>query len=74
MRIFHNAIFGMHFSNSSYVEVVRHVVRTDGIIGLFGRGLKTRIMANALNVSIIICICFALEILRMSITATFVLV
>jgi len=33
----------------SYPEVVRHVVKSDGIIGLFGRGLKTRIMANALN-------------------------
>ena len=33
----------------SYVEVVRHVVGSDGLIGLFGRGLKTRIMANALN-------------------------
>jgi len=33
----------------SYAEVVRHVVKQDGIIGLFGRGLKTRIMANALN-------------------------
>lgn len=33
----------------SYIEVVRHVVKADGVIGLFGRGLKTRIMANALN-------------------------
>jgi len=33
----------------SYVEVVKHVVKTDGLMGLFGRGLKTRIMANALN-------------------------
>lgn len=33
----------------SYVEVVRHVVKDDGVMGLFGRGLKTRIMANALN-------------------------
>jgi len=33
----------------SYAEVVRHVIKQDGIIGLFGRGLKTRIMANALN-------------------------
>ena len=36
----------------SYAEVVRHVIKADGVIGLFGRGLKTRIMANALNVSI----------------------
>jgi hypothetical protein len=35
--------------NISYVECVRHVVGSDGIMGLFGRGLKTRIMANALN-------------------------
>merc|ERR1719510_2904449 len=33
----------------SYVDVVKHVVSSDGIIGLFGRGLKTRIMANALQ-------------------------
>ncbi len=26
----------------SYREVVRHVVEKDGILGLFGRGLKTR--------------------------------
>ena len=37
------------------------MVSTDGIIGLFGRGLKTRILANALNVSIIFCIFFSLE-------------
>merc|ERR1719412_1046062 len=33
----------------SYVEVVRHVVKDDGVMGLFGRGLQTRIMVNALQ-------------------------
>ena len=47
-------ILNIFIHNSSYPEVVRHVVKSDGIIGLFGRGLKTRIMANALNVSIYI--------------------
>ena len=35
----------------SYVEVFRHIVKTDGYVGLFGRGLKTRYIANGLNVS-----------------------
>jgi len=33
----------------SYVEVFRHIVKTDGYVGLFGRGLKTRYIANGLN-------------------------
>lgn len=33
----------------SYVEVVKHVISSDGLIGLFGRGLQTRIMVNALQ-------------------------
>jgi len=32
-----------------YVEVVRMIVAADGWKGLFGRGLRTRIMANALQ-------------------------
>jgi len=33
----------------SYVEVVKHVIEVDGIQGLFGRGLKTRIVTNGLQ-------------------------
>lgn len=33
----------------SYVEVVKHVVEVDGVSGLFGRGLKTRIITNGLQ-------------------------
>ena len=34
----------------SYREVVREVIRKDGLMGLFGRGLRTRILANGLQV------------------------
>ncbi|TVY51127.1 hypothetical protein LCER1_G006726 [Lachnellula cervina] len=33
----------------SYAEAARAVVREDGVIGLLGRGLKTRILANGLQ-------------------------
>ncbi|KAF8530026.1 mitochondrial carrier domain-containing protein [Hysterangium stoloniferum] len=33
----------------SYLEAVRRVVAQDGYLGLFGRGLKTRILANGLQ-------------------------
>jgi sulfopyruvate decarboxylase TPP-binding subunit len=33
----------------SYPEAVRYVIAQDGIVGLFGRGLKTRILANGLQ-------------------------
>ncbi|KAH5238263.1 hypothetical protein HBI72_228570 [Parastagonospora nodorum] len=33
----------------SYTEAARQVIRQDGRIGLFGRGLKTRIIANGLQ-------------------------
>ena len=33
----------------SYPEVVRHIVKEDGLIGLFGRGLKTRLIANGMQ-------------------------
>lgn len=31
------------------MDAARAVVRTDGVRGLFGRGLKTRILANGLQ-------------------------
>lgn len=38
------------FSQSmSYGDVVRHVVKEDGLMGLFGRGLKTRLLANGIQ-------------------------
>jgi hypothetical protein len=33
----------------SYPEVLRKVIAQDGVIGLFGRGLKTKILANGLQ-------------------------
>jgi len=33
----------------SYTEAARSVVRVDGVVGLFGRGLKTRILCNGLQ-------------------------
>jgi hypothetical protein len=33
----------------SYPETVRHVIAKDGLSGLFGRGLKTRILANGVQ-------------------------
>eukprot|EP00607_Mallomonas_marina_P005558 CAMPEP_0182427398 /NCGR_PEP_ID=MMETSP1167-20130531/17142_1 /TAXON_ID=2988 /ORGANISM="Mallomonas Sp, Strain CCMP3275" /LENGTH=290 /DNA_ID=CAMNT_0024609601 /DNA_START=138 /DNA_END=1007 /DNA_ORIENTATION=- len=33
----------------SYPETVRRVIKEDGIMGLFGRGLKTKIMANGMQ-------------------------
>jgi hypothetical protein len=36
----------------SYPEVVRMIVATDGIGGLFGRGLQTRLLTNAIQGSV----------------------
>jgi len=33
----------------SYPEVVRRVIKEDGVLGLFGRGLQTKIIANGLQ-------------------------
>lgn len=33
----------------TYPQAVRHVIDADGIVGLFGRGLKTRLLANGLQ-------------------------
>jgi hypothetical protein len=33
----------------SYPEVVRRVIKEDGLFGLFGRGLQTKIIANGLQ-------------------------
>ena len=35
--------------NASYIETIRIIVAADGYKGLFGRGLRTRIYANALQ-------------------------
>lgn len=35
--------------NASYLETVRIILAADGYKGLFGRGLRTRIYANALQ-------------------------
>ena len=39
----------VHDTQVSYTEAARRVVRQDGRRGLFGRGLKTRIIANGLQ-------------------------
>jgi len=36
----------VHERNIGYLTAAREVVATDGLLGLFGRGLKTRIIAN----------------------------
>ena len=33
----------------TYPEIIRHVVKEDGVLGLFGRGLKTRLLANGVQ-------------------------
>ncbi|KAF9467560.1 mitochondrial carrier [Collybia nuda] len=33
----------------SYIDAARSVISTDGLVGLFGRGLKTRFIANGLQ-------------------------
>jgi hypothetical protein len=38
-----------HEQRISYMDAVRQVVAKDGVIGLFGRGLSTRILANGLQ-------------------------
>lgn len=38
-----------HSQSISYPDVVRLVVREDGVAGLFGRGLKTRLLANGMQ-------------------------
>ena len=35
--------------NISYANTVKHVVEKDGIMGLFGRGLKTRLLTNGIQ-------------------------
>jgi hypothetical protein len=38
-----------HTSAISYPEVVRRVVAEDGVIGLMGRGLRTKILSNGVQ-------------------------
>ncbi|PCH34817.1 mitochondrial carrier [Wolfiporia cocos MD-104 SS10] len=39
----------VHQSRIGYMEAAQEVIATDGLRGLFGRGLKTRILANGLQ-------------------------
>lgn len=34
----------------SYPDAVKRIIKEDGLVGLFGRGLSTKIMANGLQV------------------------
>jgi len=38
-----------NFESVSYPEAVRQVIKADGLAGLFGRGLKTKIIANGMQ-------------------------
>lgn len=38
-----------HAENISYPRAVRDVIAADGLVGLFGRGLKTRLLANGIQ-------------------------
>lgn len=38
-----------HPEKVSYTRAINEVIAKDGLIGLFGRGLKTRILANGLQ-------------------------
>mmetsp|Transcript_35769 Transcript_35769/g.90183 ORF Transcript_35769/g.90183 Transcript_35769/m.90183 type:complete len:332 (-) Transcript_35769:494-1489(-) len=38
-----------HQENISYVRALREILEKDGYVGLFGRGLKTRLMTNGLQ-------------------------
>ena len=38
-----------HKDNISYKEAINLIIKKDGILGLFGRGLKTRIITNGLQ-------------------------
>lgn len=38
-----------HKDGVSYVQAVREVIKADGIMGLLGRGLQTKIIANGLQ-------------------------
>ena len=39
-------------SELSYPEVISLIVEQDGLIGLFGRGLRTRLLVNAIQGSL----------------------
>ena len=36
-------------NNLSYLQCAREVIKADGIVGLFGRGLKTKLLSNGLQ-------------------------
>lgn len=38
-----------NFNNESYKDTVQNIIKNDGYRGLFGRGLKTRILTNGLQ-------------------------
>ena len=69
---FNSAVISDCFSNSlrviktvkqtnnkviSYKDTVNNIIKTDGISGLFGRGLKTRILTNGIQ-GILFTVCW----------------
>ena len=45
------------FSTDMGYDTVKSIVKKDGVLGLFGRGLKTRIMINGLQ-GVIFTVCW----------------
>jgi len=41
-----------HNKEMSYPEVVAYILETDGVAGLFGRSLQTRLLTNAIQGSL----------------------
>uniref|UniRef100_A0A0A9Z085 Peroxisomal adenine nucleotide transporter 1 n=1 Tax=Lygus hesperus TaxID=30085 RepID=A0A0A9Z085_LYGHE len=38
-----------HQEKVSYITSVKHIIHDDGVVGLFGRGLRTRLLANGMQ-------------------------
>lgn len=38
-----------HNNNLGYIEIIKEIINKDGLIGILGRGLKTRILTNGLQ-------------------------
>lgn len=37
-----------HPDTLSYIQCIKNIIKEDGVKGLFGRGLKTRIISNGI--------------------------
>ena len=50
-------LFIIHKENINYQDTVKNIIKNDGLLGLFGRGLKTRILTNGIQ-GILFTICW----------------